>query len=136
MKKLIGFVLFLLLLVYCQKENNNIIENRPWLKDLIKKAEKDKTGNYLGCIWLEKYKGQDIFVTNMMLGSGGILEWYFDNSGNHFVFKEQGDTPCSACKYVGNHHVFIEDLFDHSTPFVKTKNVIVYSPNNKNDICK
>jgi len=136
MKHLIGFVLCLLLLTCCQRENNNITESKPWLKDLIKNAESDQTGNCWGCIWLEKYKGQDIFVTNMGLGSGGVANWFFDSSGNHFVFKEQGNTPCPACKFVGNHHVFFEDLFDDSTPFVKTKNVVVYSSFNKNDLCK
>jgi hypothetical protein len=37
----------------------------------------DKTGNYWGTIWLEKYKGQDVFVTNMGLGSGGIMYYFF-----------------------------------------------------------
>ena len=56
-------------------------ENLPWLKKLIDLSENDKTGNYWGCIWLEKYKGKDIFVTNMMLGSGGVMYYFFDCSG-------------------------------------------------------
>jgi len=55
------------------------LENLQWLKELIDLSKTDKTGHYLGCIWLENYKGQDIFVTNMMLGSGGIMHWFFDS---------------------------------------------------------
>ncbi|MDR0796298.1 MAG: hypothetical protein LBE79_09670, partial [Tannerella sp.] len=78
MKKLFGFILSLLLITCNQRELDNkpdkepdrepdreIIcespskeENPTWLKVLIKKAETDKTGHYLGCIWLEKFKGQ------------------------------------------------------------------------------
>jgi len=95
-------------------------ENLPWLKELIQKAESDNTltqANYWGCIWLEKYKGQDIFVTNMMLGSGGVLYWFFDCAGNHFISKNWGYEICTACKYVGNHHVFFEDVFEDSEKF-------------------
>jgi hypothetical protein len=58
-------------------------KNLPWLKTLIEKAETDQTGNYWGKIWLVNYKGQDIFVTNMMLGSGGVSYWVFDCEGNY-----------------------------------------------------
>ncbi|MDR1722541.1 MAG: hypothetical protein LBR84_01210 [Tannerella sp.] len=32
-------------------------ENLAWLKALIQKSETDKTGNYLGTIWLLNYEG-------------------------------------------------------------------------------
>jgi hypothetical protein len=57
-------------------------KNIPWLAELIAKAETDKTGNYLGVIWLERYKDQDVFVTNMALGSGGLAYHVFDCEGN------------------------------------------------------
>ncbi len=60
-------------------------KNIEWLSKLIAKAENDKTGNYWGTIWLEKYKGNDVFVTDMALGSGGIMYYYFDCQGNAFV---------------------------------------------------
>lgn len=60
-------------------------KNIKWLSELIEKAEKDKTLNYFGTIWLEKYKGNDIFVTDMMMGSGGIAYYFFDCEGNSFV---------------------------------------------------
>jgi len=41
-------------------------ENLPWLKNLIDLSKTDKTGHYFGRIWLENYKGQDIFVTTKM----------------------------------------------------------------------
>ena len=67
----------------CGVENpkNNI----EWLAELIKKAETDKSGNYLGSIWLEKYNGNDIFVIDMALGSGGIAYYFYDCKGNSFI---------------------------------------------------
>ena len=59
-------------------------KNLPWLVELIQKAQSDKTGNYLGEIWLEKYEGNDIFVTNMAMGSGGIAYYFFDCQGKSF----------------------------------------------------
>ncbi len=92
MKKL--FAIFsVLLLLSCNKDLNSVSdcrcespeENLPWLKELIKKAEKDTTGNYKGTIWLINYKGQDMFVTDMMLGSGGLLFHFFDCKGNEIT---------------------------------------------------
>lgn len=84
-------------------------ENLPWLKDLIKKADNDKTGNYIGCIWLENYKGRDFFITNMMLGSGGTMYWVFDCLGNHIAYSKGGnENNCPACKFVGHKHFSIE----------------------------
>lgn len=60
-------------------------KNLPWLADLIAKAKTDKTGNYIGVIWLERYKDQDVFVTNMMLGSGGLAYHVFDCMGNQMT---------------------------------------------------
>lgn len=60
----------------------------PWLAKMIKKADTDKTLNYLGTIWLENHKGEDVFITNMMLGSGGIAYWFFDCQGNAFDFGD------------------------------------------------
>jgi hypothetical protein len=34
---------------------------------MIQKAETDKTGNYLGTIWLEKHNANDIFVKDMKM---------------------------------------------------------------------
>ena len=101
-------------------------ENFSWLKELIQKSKNDTSGNYWGCIWLENYKKQDVFVTNMMLGSGGVLYCVFDCSGNHFVVK--GTTECSADALIGNHHVFIDDENDFAS-FLSNlkKNVVVYS---------
>jgi hypothetical protein len=72
------------------KTNENIIacgvtnpgKNLAWLASIIEKAQEDTTGNYLGVIWLENYNGQDVFVTNMMLGSGGLAYHIFDCQGN------------------------------------------------------
>ena len=57
------------------------LENHRWLEKLIDSSKTDKTGNYWGCIWLEKFNGKDLFVTNMMLGSGGVMYYFFDGSG-------------------------------------------------------
>ena len=103
------------------------LKDYQWLKKLIDLSKADETGHYIGCIWLENYKGHEIFVTNMMLGSGGIMYWFFDSSGNHFIHKGWGYETCPACNYVGNHHVFIEDFFEGDTEFNFKLNVIVYS---------
>jgi hypothetical protein len=97
MKHLCIFVLFICLASCAPKDDaadddgNDIVacgvrqpqKNLPWLKAWIEKAETDQTLNCLGTIWLVQYKGQDLFVTNMMLGSGGIMYWFLDCSGNH-----------------------------------------------------
>jgi hypothetical protein len=116
-------------------------KNLPWLADLIAKAESVKTPiphnhgddfdpvNYLGQIWLEKYKGQDLFVTNMMLGSGGILYWFFDCDGNHLVSRNYEN--CTACQYVGNNHFFLDDDgFEDFQSFVSNMKLdtVIYSP--------
>ncbi|MDR3339415.1 MAG: hypothetical protein LBT25_04850 [Candidatus Symbiothrix sp.] len=100
------------------------LKNFTWLKELIKKAETDKTGNYWGTVWLVKYNGQDFFVTNMMLGSGGILYWIFDCSGNHYVGAEI--EHCPADYYVGNHHFFLNEE-DLPPLHELTLDVVVYS---------
>ena len=100
-------------------------ENLPWLKELIQKAKTDKTGNYLGCIWLVSHNEQDYFVTNMMLGSGGIMYWIFDCKGNHFTRRDEN---CTADKFVGKKHFHEDDYEDFSSfPFDFKKDVVVYS---------
>jgi|AGTN01.3.fsa_nt_gi hypothetical protein len=142
MKKLLIFIAYILILSSCQNKNEmNIPEidetikacgvsqpqiNLLWLKELIKKAETDKTGNYIGTIWLIKYKEQDIFVTDMALGSGGIANYFFDCSGNHLVWRE-GEGYCPS-DFVGNNHFFVEDEEDFGTFFHAAKlNVIIYT---------
>jgi hypothetical protein len=66
-------------------------KNLPWLVELIEKAKSDMTGNYYGIIWLEKYNEQDVFVTNMMLGSGGIAYYVFDCEGNPVTIENALD---------------------------------------------
>lgn len=99
MKKSISILLIIAPFIFltCEKNNSylnsninacgviNPQKNIKWLKELIEKAEIDQTGNYKGTIWLEKYKGDDIFVTDMMMGSGAILYYYFDCEGESFV---------------------------------------------------
>jgi hypothetical protein len=89
-------------------------ENLPWLKELIKQAEKDKSfqdtghmpGHYMGTIWLVKHKGKDFFVTSMKFGSGGIMYWIFNCSGSHYAGE---GTSCVADEYVGDHHFLLEE---------------------------
>lgn len=104
----------------------NPAKNLTWLAELIEKAKMDNTGIYSGWIWLGKYKEQDIFITNMSLGSGGILYYFFDCSGNHWAGE---DTICHACKYVGNYHFHMSE--DDIISFISNKNtfnVVIYSP--------
>ena len=63
-------------------------QNLTWLNDIIKKANTDATlENNVGTIWLEEYKGKDIFVTDMKFGSGGLMYHLFDCSGNNFALQ-------------------------------------------------
>ena len=69
----------------------------------------------------------DIFVTNMMLGSGGILNYFFDCSGNHLISKSEEGSYCPE-NYVGNGHFFIEDIEGFGYFFQNTKlDIIIYS---------
>ena len=99
-----------------------------WLAELIETAKTDETGNYLGRIWLEKFKEQDVFVTDMMLGSGGVAYWFFDCSGNHLILRDWKYEICPACNFVGNHHFFIEDEDFQSFVSNMKLDVIIYSP--------
>ncbi|MGQ7868302.1 hypothetical protein [Sunxiuqinia sp. sy24] len=80
----------------CEKEGNSYIDplkevsacgyNDPlnqleWLNELANKSLDDKTGNYIGSIWLITYENSDIIVTDMALGSGGIAFYLFDCNG-------------------------------------------------------
>jgi hypothetical protein len=107
---------------------NDPAKNLPWLVKLIEKAKTDNAGHYQGRIWLDKFQDQDIFITDMMLGSGGTAYWFFDCSGNHFVSKDCGYEYCPACKFVGNHHVVMET--DDLQSFISTikRETIIYSP--------
>jgi hypothetical protein len=116
-------------------ESGTSQENPVWLNQWIEKAKTDRTSNYLGCIWREKSsKGEDIYVTNMMLGSGGILFWFFSKDGNHYALYPKEN--CSACQLVGTNHIFVDNIEDTQAPVEITKEVIVYSPENKDYICK
>ena len=101
-------------------------ENLSWLKELITKAENDKTGNCIGTIWLIKYKGKDIFVTDMALGSGGIANYFFDCSGNHLIWRN-GESYCPS-DYVGKNHFYVDDEKDFANFFHDVKlDVVIYS---------
>lgn len=89
---LISFGL-LIILLGCEKESDsenksitacgveNPTENLAWLAEIISKAESDNTGNYLGQIWIKKYNDTDYIVTNMAMGSGGIMYYCFNCNG-------------------------------------------------------
>jgi hypothetical protein len=95
------------------------------MNELIHRAETDKTGNYTGCIWLEPYKGENFYITNMMLGSGGIAYWCFDSQGRHF--SQQGVESCSACAFVEDKHFYAEE--GEMPPLHELKlDSLIYSP--------
>jgi hypothetical protein len=62
-------------------------KNLPWLAIMIIKAQADMTGNYKGFIWLEKYKGQDLFVINILVES--VRYRIIDCSGNPVQIADQ-----------------------------------------------
>lgn len=62
----------------------------------------------------------------MMLGSGGILNYFFDCSGNHLIWRS-GESYCPS-NFVGNHHFFVEDEEDFRAFFHSTKlDVVIYT---------
>lgn len=97
MKKFLLILIIPLVLFSCDKKNytapcgkiisfnacgvQDIGNNLKWLNDIITISKTDKTGNYLGTIWCKKYNYQDYIVTNMMLGSGGLMYHTFICSG-------------------------------------------------------
>ncbi|NOY96574.1 MAG: hypothetical protein GXO81_09395 [Chlorobi bacterium] len=64
----------------CGKEDP--LNQLGWLNELANKSLNDKSGNYIGNIWIVSYEGSDIIVTDMALGSGGILYYFFDCNGD------------------------------------------------------
>lgn len=103
-------------------------KNLPWLAELIAKAKNDKTGNYFGRIWLEKYKEQDIFVTEMMFGSGAVMYWFLDCSGNHFISRNEDEGYCPSA-FIGEGHFYVEDEEDFSAFIRNMKlDIVIYSP--------
>ena len=135
MKKFFMFI-FVLFFISCssriQDDSNTICDcnfsknqdSLPWLNELIQKEKTDTTSNYLGCIWLENFKGKDIFVTNMMFGSGGIMNWFFDCEGNHYSIGET--EKCGACHYVGKKHLPFPEDFIFPTFEIK-KDVVIFA---------
>ena len=84
-------------------------ENLPWLKRLIDLSKTDKTMHYYGRIWIDNFNGHDIFVTNMMLGSGGVMYYFFDCSGSSIIVKgyEKHHNPWIEA-FAGKQYGFIE----------------------------
>jgi hypothetical protein len=79
----------------CKPENKicacgvkNPAKNLPWIAELIKDAP-------YGVIWLENYKGQDVFATTGMMNVHGPYKLsVLDCEGNHMwnlYFDEDGD---------------------------------------------
>lgn len=60
---------------------DDIGNSLKWLNDIIVTSKNDRTGNYLGRIWYKKYNNQDLIVSDMRLGSGGIAYHTFNCSG-------------------------------------------------------
>lgn len=110
MKKALSIIAIIFLFFSCEKsiENKQVIsacgisepqKNIEWLSKLIDKAEDDKTGNYMGTIWLEKYKGSDIFVTNMSMGSGAIAFYFFDCQGKSLIPESMSEMKFNKVVY-------------------------------------
>nr|WKN34113.1 hypothetical protein K4G66_17180 [Tunicatimonas sp. TK19036] len=93
MKKMLPVIIALmnlLVIASCEEESNNKkvcgVENPTtdltWLSDIISQAENDQTGSFTGKIWIKSYQNTDYVVTNMPLGSGGLMFHCFDCEGN------------------------------------------------------
>ncbi|HYQ57116.1 MAG TPA: hypothetical protein VEP89_07190 [Draconibacterium sp.] len=102
-KKVLLFVVSIFFILSCEKDENTYIKplneisacecddplnQLEWLHELAYKSLNDKTGNYIGNIWIISYENSDIIVTNMALGSGGILYYFFDCEGTQHPNSE------------------------------------------------
>ncbi len=82
-------LVFMTIFLGCEKKPDlkivcgveNPAENLAWLADLISKAENDNTGNYIGHIWIKAYNGKDYIITDMAMGTGGIMYYCFNCQG-------------------------------------------------------
>ena len=87
--KKILLILVIISAIACDKSQEEITacgipdpgKNIPWLSNLINTADKSQSEDYKGTIWLVKYEGNDIFVTDMKMGSGGIAYYFFNCEG-------------------------------------------------------
>ena len=88
-----------LALLSCKKENTKTCgvddpaTELPWLAEIIALAETDTTGNYHGTIYLESYKGENVFWIDMMMGSGGLYGHWFNCDGSRFEVAAGEEFP-------------------------------------------
>jgi len=127
----------ILLLNSCERQHkicacgvNNPAKKIPWIAELIKKAKNVNANadNYPLCIWLENYKGEDIFVIDMIPGHSTLIYWYFDCSGN--IFAGKGAETAYNPLFKANPHAFfiVDDEADFINFTIKHKlDVIIYS---------
>lgn len=95
MKKLV-ILSFVILLVIAACNKSKIIcgvddpaTELPWLAEIIVLAETDTTGNYHGTIYLEYYNSSPVFFTDMAMGSGGVIGYWFNCDGNNFSIDDE-----------------------------------------------
>jgi hypothetical protein len=87
-KLMILLVLILFLTCTENKEEKTVcgvkdpLKDLPWLNEIITLSKSDTTGFYIGTIWLTEYHGQELFVTDMSLGSGAIAYAVFNCNGD------------------------------------------------------
>lgn len=67
---------------------NDIGNNLSWLNNIIENSKNDQTGNYFGRIWFKKFNNQDLIITDMALGSGGLAYHVFDCTGQNIVIED------------------------------------------------
>jgi len=93
MKKIIILILLFFLVGNCRKESQEICgtlypqTNLVWLKNIIDLADNDNSGNYVGSIYAEKYKGKDVIYIDMMMGSGGVMGHWYNCDGSILKFS-------------------------------------------------
>ena len=56
------------------------LNNLAWLNEIVNRANNGEL-MYIGTIWLTEHEGQELIVTDMSMGSGGIAYYVFDCSG-------------------------------------------------------
>ena len=100
MKRNLLLLLCIFILFKCTDENeyifvdnacgvDNPTENIEWIKELVAKSKTDTTGNYQGTIYLEEHEGSDIVFVQMMMGSGGVIGYWYNCDGT--IYKPSDD---------------------------------------------
>ncbi|MCF6333840.1 MAG: hypothetical protein L3J11_11200 [Draconibacterium sp.] len=123
--KVLLFVVIAFFTLSCEKDEDTYIKplkeinacgyddplnQLEWLHEIAYKSLNDKTGNYIGSIWIITHENKDIIVTDMALGSGGIYRYLFDCYGNQ-ISTVAGLEPSEIGNYLTDSNMIFSTVF-------------------------